>query len=556
MTSTIPDKILDRYLGILGMNGSGKTYAAKGLAERLLDQERRVCIIDPTGVWYGLKSSATGKRAGYPVVIFGGRHADLQISGSHGEAIAEAIGTSSTPTIIDVSLMRTSERTRFFADFAETLLIKNRGRLHLFIDEAHLFMPQGRVADPQSANMLHAANNLISLGRVGGLRVIIISQRPAKVHKDSLTQIHCLIAMGLIAPQDRAAVEEWIAGQADPSKGKQIIDSLPSLKTGEAWIWAPKHAILKKVKFPKISTFDSSKAADSAGAGPAIVLAQIDLDAIQGKLAVLKQDKLSNDPVALKKRIADLERAVANASSPTASPRAADVKAAFAKGFEAGVDSSGMGFNMLRASLAQKVFDLIAGTNLAAPKPPKHADIIQASAKAAEPARISQRQVVGSARRDGSRSGPERRILNSLQFWNSIGHDAPTRHQVALVAGYSPNTSSFKNALSALRTAGAVNSQRPGHVNLTAAPDGAAMDSTTARDTMLSVLGSPHKRIIAAFGNGRNSVSRDEVAEGSGYSPNTSSFKNAVSKLSTLGILTRPSSGMLALSDWATELLT
>ena len=146
-----PDKILDKHLGILGINGSGKTYTAKGLAERLLDSGRRICVIDPTGVWYGLKSSSSGKSAGYPVVIFGGPHADIQIGGLHGEAIAEAIGTSTTPAIIDTTLMKGSERTKFFADFAETLRIKNTGPLNLFIDEAHLFMPQGRVSDPQSA---------------------------------------------------------------------------------------------------------------------------------------------------------------------------------------------------------------------------------------------------------------------------------------------------------------------------------------------------------------------------------------------------------------------
>jgi DNA helicase HerA-like ATPase len=147
MNLQAPDKILDKHLGILGINGSGKSYTAKGFAERLMDSGQRICIIDPTGVYWGLKSSTTGKRGGYPVVIFGGPHADLQISGSHGEAIAEAIGTSSTSAIIDTSLMRVGERTKFFADFAETLRIKNTGPLNLFIDEAHLFMPQGRVAD-------------------------------------------------------------------------------------------------------------------------------------------------------------------------------------------------------------------------------------------------------------------------------------------------------------------------------------------------------------------------------------------------------------------------
>jgi hypothetical protein len=163
------DKILEKHLGILGINGSGKTYTAKGYVETLLNKKQRVCIIDPTGVWWGLKSSATGKSGGFPVVVFGGEHADLPISGLHGETIAEAIGTSNTPAIIDTSLMRGSERTRFFTDFAETLRIKNSGPLHLFIDEAHLFCPQGRVSDPGPAGTSRRGPYLCShdRGRVG-----------------------------------------------------------------------------------------------------------------------------------------------------------------------------------------------------------------------------------------------------------------------------------------------------------------------------------------------------------------------------------------------------
>ncbi len=53
------------------MSGSGKTYAAKGLVERLMDRGGRVCVVDPLGVWWGLRARADGTAAsGYPVVVF------------------------------------------------------------------------------------------------------------------------------------------------------------------------------------------------------------------------------------------------------------------------------------------------------------------------------------------------------------------------------------------------------------------------------------------------------------------------------------------------------
>jgi len=75
---------LDDRMAIVGTSGSGKTYTAKGFVERLLEAGARVVIVDPLGVWWGLRASADGGAAGYPVVVFGGRHADVSITAEMG----------------------------------------------------------------------------------------------------------------------------------------------------------------------------------------------------------------------------------------------------------------------------------------------------------------------------------------------------------------------------------------------------------------------------------------------------------------------------------------
>jgi len=60
IAGVLPLAALDDRLAIVGTSGSGKTYAAKGLAERLIAGGGRVCIVDPLGVWWGLRSSADG----------------------------------------------------------------------------------------------------------------------------------------------------------------------------------------------------------------------------------------------------------------------------------------------------------------------------------------------------------------------------------------------------------------------------------------------------------------------------------------------------------------
>ena len=329
----IPEAALKKHIAILGMNGSGKTSVAKSqIIEPALEVGERVCNIDPTGVGWGLRLSSSGKSKGYPVYIVGGDRADFPLFRRDGNAWAEIVGTSSDSFIFDTSTMTVKDRSLWFTDFAEALIRRNSGPLKLVIDEAHLFAPQGGAKSGGVApEMLHATNNLLALGRSKGLRITMISQRPAKLHKDSLTQAHTLIAMMLMAPQDRAAVKDWIADQADPETGKEIIASLPSLAPGEGWIWAPREKVLERVKFPRPHTFDSSSAPDDQD-GEAISLSPINPDAIKAKLATVAKETVANDPATLKKRVAELEGEVRRLeTAATSAPKAGPDKEAIAE---------------------------------------------------------------------------------------------------------------------------------------------------------------------------------------------------------------------------------
>jgi len=60
IAGVLPLLALDERLAIVGTSGSGKTYAAKGLVERLICQGARVCVVDPLGVWWGLRVGPDG----------------------------------------------------------------------------------------------------------------------------------------------------------------------------------------------------------------------------------------------------------------------------------------------------------------------------------------------------------------------------------------------------------------------------------------------------------------------------------------------------------------
>lgn len=533
----IPDAALSQHIAILGKTGSGKTYAAKGVAERILSEGGRVCVIDPTGAWHGLRSSATGKSGGFPVVIFGGEHADLPLGGAHGEAIAEIIGTSSDPAILDTSLMRVGERTRFFADFADALVRKNKGPLHLIIDEAHLFAPQGKVNDPQSGAMLHAANNLVSLGRSRGLRIILITQRPAKLHKDSLTQVETLVALRLIAPQDRAAVEAWIKDNADEKQGREIIASLATLKTGQGWVWAPEIGILDRVSFPKIKTFDSSQAPDGSDAGDGPVLAKIDREAIQKRLEIVAADAVANDPVRLKAEIAKLKRDVA--TKPTAVVDDAALADAERRGYERGFRE---GAAAAKAVLEPKADAIMVAVHdlrtVIAPKPKYRPPDMRPAL--AQPARLSrQPSANGHARPGTALPRAERRILAALAQYPG----GRTKNQVAILTGYAVNGGGFNNAISSLRTSGFLIGSGD---NLDITDPGIEalghFDPLPTGDALLAhwlgQLGKAEREALRVLvGAWPKAMSKEEVAAQAGYAPDGGGFNNAVSRLRTLELV-------------------
>src|ERR1700732_647417 len=100
LPAALPTDALDDRIAIVGTAGSGKTYAAKGFVERVLDIGARVAIVDPLGVWWGLRASADGSAAGYPVVVFGGRHADVPITAEMGTALGRLIAGQAPACVV------------------------------------------------------------------------------------------------------------------------------------------------------------------------------------------------------------------------------------------------------------------------------------------------------------------------------------------------------------------------------------------------------------------------------------------------------------------------
>jgi len=312
----LPLEAVTQTFAIIAKRGVGKTYTAAVMIEEMLKAGLPVCIVDPIGVWWGLRSAADGKSPGLPIAVLGGEHGDMPLTEDMGEVVASLVAEQQIPVVLDLSLFRKAAQARFMTAFAETLYQHNRKPLHLVLDEADAFAPQRPMKGQE--RMLGAIEDIVRRGRARGLGVTLITQRAAVLNKDVLTQVEVLVTLRTIAPQDRAAIDEWIKVHGAPEQRVQLMQSLPSLPIGTAWFWSPGWLdIFQQVQVRRRETFDSSstpKVGEQKAAPKSI--ADIDVSTLQEHLATSLKKAEQTDPKALQRRIAQLESELKKKATP------------------------------------------------------------------------------------------------------------------------------------------------------------------------------------------------------------------------------------------------
>lgn len=317
---SLPGDVIEDVTAIVGRRGRGKTNTATVLVEEAFGQGRRFVVLDPVGVWWGLRSSRDGKAAGIPAVVLGGEHPMAPLEPTAGQVVADfVVGSDVAGVVLDFRMMRKGEMTRFARTFLERLYQKNREPLLVVIDEADKFAPQRAMGE--EAFTLGACEDVVKMGRARGLHAVLITQRPATLNKNVLTQAGTLIAHGLTAPLDRKAIAEWVHEQGEDERAAEVMATLPKLPRGAAWVWNPERELLRQVAVRARSTFDSSgNPGETKRRGPQ-VLAEVDLDKLSAEIRATAERAKADDPKVLRARIAELERQVkATTSAPAAAP--------------------------------------------------------------------------------------------------------------------------------------------------------------------------------------------------------------------------------------------
>ena len=306
-------------MAVLGIRGSGKSTTAAVIVEELLASGQQVVVIDPTDVWWGIKSSADGQAPGYPVVILGGRRQDLPLGAQDGATIADFVVESRASVVCSLRHFESQkDMRRFVTDFARRVYYRkgqegNATPLMCVFDEASLFVPQRVMGE--DAQMVGAIQKLVRQGRASGFGVTLIDQRASTVNKDVLTQVELLVCHRTVAPQDRKALEAWIDEHDAEGKADAFLTSLRRLPQGTAWFWSPEWLdVFAQVAVRQARTFDSRRTPKAGERVHAPTrTAVVDLDALKAKLATTIEQARADDPKALRARIAELKRELAAA---------------------------------------------------------------------------------------------------------------------------------------------------------------------------------------------------------------------------------------------------
>ena len=264
LTLSAPDSTT-MTAAILAKKGSGKTYLGMVLAEEFLASPGLgvpVVIVDPTGVWYGLRSMADGSPSSLPILTLGGEYGDLPLSHTQGRQVANLVqDIRPQPIILDLSLMVPIEQHEFVADFVLKLfMLSVRSPLHLIIDEADEFAPQSLQGSRHQKRSLEEIDRFVRRGRKKGLGSTLISQRPAVVNKNVLSQIDSLFLLNMVSPGDLEAVADWLKLRVKAEQRIECLGQLANLSPGVAFFTqSGANPKFRKFTVRRRDTFDSGR---------------------------------------------------------------------------------------------------------------------------------------------------------------------------------------------------------------------------------------------------------------------------------------------------------
>lgn len=208
-----PVALLNGNLCIAGSSGTGKSWLAGFLIERLLHHEYQLCVIDPEGDYRSIKAFS------HTLLLGGTENAPPPVNN-----VITLLEYSNISLILDLSLYTLQEKVDYVAELMAGLcnLRARRGKPHWFLlDEAHYFCPK-------------EGNDLVDLMikemKCGGFGMI--SYRPSQLNPAVLKAINSWVVTCMKDKNELTLLNPYMEDQCKATS----YEVLSSLGKGQAYL--------------------------------------------------------------------------------------------------------------------------------------------------------------------------------------------------------------------------------------------------------------------------------------------------------------------------------
>jgi hypothetical protein len=209
---------------ITGMRGSGKSWTAAVLMEEFERLGLQFVCFDPLDA-HGHLSQLPGIQ---------------RISPKNNESIncaklVSQLKDSNSCLIVDLSNLTLESQQDLIAEYCEALIQAKMGKgLLTIFEECQDFVPLQK-RNSATAPIIR----LCKLGRALGYGVCMVTQRPAAITKEALSQASTYVVHNVMQTRDLIAIKDQISYGTDKERIDRLVEGIAFAQSGECIIYSP-----------------------------------------------------------------------------------------------------------------------------------------------------------------------------------------------------------------------------------------------------------------------------------------------------------------------------
>jgi len=233
---------------ITGMRGSGKSWTAAVLMEEFERLGLQFVCFDPLDA-HGHLSQLPGIQ---------------RISPKNNESIncaklVSQLKDSNSCLIVDLSNLTLESQQDLVAEYCEALIQAKMGKgLLTIFEECQDFVPLQK-RNSATAPIIR----LCKLGRALGYGVCMVTQRPAAITKEALSQASTYVVHNVMQTRDLIAIKDQISYGTDKERIDRLVEGIAFAQSGECIIYSPE--FLKDEGFLWIGKIRGDRRTDHKG---------------------------------------------------------------------------------------------------------------------------------------------------------------------------------------------------------------------------------------------------------------------------------------------------